>query len=171
LVSIVRQTLTSRQILRTLNSRGVTRLRRCAFPVPGVIRDRAKDAYRGAIGCQPRLPRPEPRHDAHDAARGGAEERQIAARVATLRVPPEFGIAGPDIQAELESCLALARSTQTMVASGERLAAARAAVDLVRAYDRVLDNIRLVPLSIPEQQRVRDQLAPVKDLLRKYRLR
>jgi hypothetical protein len=100
-----------------------------------------------------------------------AAARQIAARVATLRVPPEFGIAGPDIQAELESCLALARSTQTMVASGERLAAARAAVDLVRAYDRVLDNIRLVPLSIPEQQRVRDQLAPVKDLLRKYRLR
>jgi hypothetical protein len=65
----------------------------------------------------------------------------------------------------------LARWTQTAIASGERLAAARAAVELVNAYDRVLENIRLVPLSLPEQQRVRDQLTPVTELLRKYRLR
>ena len=34
-----------------------------------------------------------------------------------------------------------------------------------------LDNIQLVPLSPPEQQRVRDRLTPVTELLRKYRLR
>jgi hypothetical protein len=32
-------------------------------------------------------------------------------------------------------------------------------------------NIRLVPLSLPEQQRVRDRLTPVAELLGKYRLR
>jgi len=67
--------------------------------------------------------------------------------------------------------LALAHSTQTLVAARDRLAAARAAVELVKAYDRVLENIRLVPLSLPEQQRIRDRLAPVAELLRKYRLR
>jgi hypothetical protein len=67
--------------------------------------------------------------------------------------------------------VALARSTGTLVAAGDRLAAARAAVELVRAYDRVLENIRLVPLSLPEQQCARDRLAPVAELLRKYRLR
>ncbi|HTT64377.1 MAG TPA: hypothetical protein VMG35_21145 [Bryobacteraceae bacterium] len=71
----------------------------------------------------------------------------------------------------MRSCLALARSTQATVASGERLAAARAAVELARAYDKLLENIQLVPLSRPEQERVRDQLTPVTELLRKYRLR
>jgi hypothetical protein len=71
----------------------------------------------------------------------------------------------------VESCLALARRTQTAAAAGERLAAARSAVELVKAYDRVLENIGLVPLSPPEQQRVRDRLTPVTALLRKYRLR
>jgi len=65
----------------------------------------------------------------------------------------------------------MARSTETLLASGDRVAGARAAVELVKAYDRVLENIRLVPLSVPEQRRVRDQLMPVADLLRKYRLR
>jgi hypothetical protein len=54
---------------------------------------------------------------------------------------------------------------------GDRLAAARAAVELVKAYDRVLENARLVARSLPEQQRVRDRLTPVAELLRKYRLR
>ena len=71
----------------------------------------------------------------------------------------------------MESCLALARSTQSLVAMGDRLAAARAAVELVKAYDRVLENARLVARSLPEQQRVRDRLTPVAELLRKYRLR
>lgn len=76
-----------------------------------------------------------------------------------------------NVRTEVESCVALARATDSMLGSGERLAAARRAVDLVRAYDGVLEKIRLSPLSIAEQQRVRDRLAPVKDLLRKYRLR
>lgn len=88
-----------------------------------------------------------------------------------MLVPPAPDAAVPNVQSEVESCLALARETEVAVTSGERLIAARRAVDLARAYDRVLDNIRLVLLSIPEQQRVRNQLAPVKDLLRKYRLR
>lgn len=83
----------------------------------------------------------------------------------------EPGIADSGIRDEVRSCLALARSTQAAVVSGERLAAARAAVELVKAYDRVLENIRLVPLSLPEQERVRDRLKPVTELLRKYRLR
>ena len=65
----------------------------------------------------------------------------------------------------------MARSTETLLASGDRVAGARAAVELVKAYDRVLENIRLALLSIPEQQRAREHLAPVRDLLRKYRLR
>jgi hypothetical protein len=80
-------------------------------------------------------------------------------------------IAGSGIWAEVQSCLALARSTQTVVDSGERLAGARAAVELVRAYDSVLESIRLVPLSSLQQERVRDRLTPVTELLRKYRLR
>jgi hypothetical protein len=71
----------------------------------------------------------------------------------------------------VENCLALARRAQTAAAAGERLAAARTAVELVKAYDSVLENIRLLPLSLPEQQRVRDRLTPVTELLRKYRLR
>ncbi len=86
-------------------------------------------------------------------------------------MPPESGIADAAVRDAVQNCLAMARSTETAVASGERLAAARAAVELVKAYDRVLENIRLVPLSLPEQQRVRDQLTPVAALLRKYRLR
>jgi hypothetical protein len=89
--------------------------------------------------------------------------------MAILPVPPET--AESDVRAEVESCLALARSTEAMLAAGERLAAARRAVDLVRAYDRVLENIRLVSFSLTEQQRVRNQLAPVKELLKRYRLR
>jgi hypothetical protein len=88
-----------------------------------------------------------------------------------LPFPLEPGIAHSHVRDEVQSCLALARSTETAVASGERLAGARAAVELVKAYDRVLENIRLVPLSVPDQQRVRDQLTPVTRLLRKYRLR
>ena len=88
-----------------------------------------------------------------------------------MQLPSEPGIAGVNDPDEVESCLALARSTQTLVAAGERLAAARAAVELVKAYDRVLEHIRLVPLSPPEQQRVRDRLTPVAELLRKYRFR
>jgi hypothetical protein len=76
-----------------------------------------------------------------------------------------------DLWNQVRACLALARWTETMVASGERVASARAAVELVRAYDRVLENIRLVPLSAPEQQGARDRLTPVMELLRKYRLR
>jgi len=76
-----------------------------------------------------------------------------------------------NVRGEVQSCLALARSTQTLVAAGDRLKAARAAVELVKAYDRVLESIRLAPLSLPEQQRVRDSLAPVAELLRRYRLR
>ena len=88
-----------------------------------------------------------------------------------MQLPSEPGIAGVNDPDEVESCLALARSTQTLVAAGERLAGARAAVELVKAYDRVLEHIRLVPLSPPEQQRVRDRLTPVAVLLRKYRFR
>jgi hypothetical protein len=80
-------------------------------------------------------------------------------------------IADPDIRNGLDRCVALARSAAEMLSSGDRLAAARAAVDLVKAYDGVLENIRLVSLSVQEQQTVRAQLAPVRDLLRKYRLR
>jgi Tat protein secretion system quality control protein TatD with DNase activity len=88
-----------------------------------------------------------------------------------LRSSSESEIAGSNIPDEVESCLALARATQTLVAGGDRLAAARAAVDLVKAYDRVLENIGIVPLPLAEQERVREQLAPVAELLRKYRLR
>ncbi len=72
---------------------------------------------------------------------------------------------------EVQACLAQSRAVQTQVSTGERLIAARAVVELVQAYDRVLDNIRLTPLSIDEQQSMRDRLGPVTQLLRKYRLR
>lgn len=85
--------------------------------------------------------------------------------------PSDPALENFNIQEEVESCLALGRSTHVLVAEGNRLAAARAAVELVKAYDRVLELIRLVPLSLQEQQHVRDQLAPVSELLRKYRLR
>lgn len=88
-----------------------------------------------------------------------------------MHLPSKSGIADFNVLNEVESCLAQARSTQTLVAAGDRLAAARAAVELVKAYDRVLENIRLVPLSLPEEQRMRDRLTPVAELLRKYRLR
>ena len=88
-----------------------------------------------------------------------------------MQSPSELEIADSHVREEVESCLALARSTQTLVAAGDRLAAARAAVDLVRAYDRVLEIVQLVPLSLPEQQHVRGRLTPVAELLRKYRLR
>ena len=88
-----------------------------------------------------------------------------------MRVPPERETAATSVRGEVENCLALARSTEILVVSGERLAAARRAVELVKAYDRVLEHIRLASLSLPEQQRVRDRLSPVALLLRKYRLR
>jgi len=72
---------------------------------------------------------------------------------------------------EVEACLTLSRTVETQVSTGERLNAARAVVALVRAYDRVLDNIRLTPLSVEEQQSMRDRLGPVTQLLRKYRMR
>jgi hypothetical protein len=72
---------------------------------------------------------------------------------------------------EVQACLTMSRTVETQVSSGERLVAARAVVALVRAYDRVLDNIRLTPLSVEEQQSMRDQLGPVTQLLRKYRMR
>ncbi|HXM40325.1 MAG TPA: hypothetical protein VN924_03690 [Bryobacteraceae bacterium] len=88
-----------------------------------------------------------------------------------LHFPSKSAIADFNVPDEVDSCLELARSTQALVATGDRLIAARAAVDLVKAYDRVLENTRLVPLSLQEQQRVRDRLTPVAELLRKYRLR
>ena len=88
-----------------------------------------------------------------------------------LRLPTQPRIADLTVQDEVQSCLELARSTQTLVAAGDRLAAARAAVELVKAYDRVLENIRLASLSLLEQRRARDQLTPVAELLKKYRLR
>jgi Tat protein secretion system quality control protein TatD with DNase activity len=81
------------------------------------------------------------------------------------------GIPDPEIRAELATCLALARETELAVIAGERLAAARRAVDLARAYDRVLENAGLDSLSAQQQQNVRDQLAPVREQLKKYRLR
>ena len=88
-----------------------------------------------------------------------------------MRLSSQAGVTGSNDRDEIESCLALARSTQSLDAAGDRLAAARAAVQLVKAYDRVLEHIRLVPLSPPEQQRVRDRLTPVAQLLRRYRFR
>lgn len=75
------------------------------------------------------------------------------------------------VMSEVKDCLAFSRTVETQVSTGERLIAARAVVDLVRAYDRVLDNIRLTPLSVEEQQSMRDRLGPVTQLLRRYRLR
>jgi hypothetical protein len=75
------------------------------------------------------------------------------------------------MQADVQSCLKLARITQSDLAAGQRLAGARAAVDLAKAYDRVLENVRRFSRSLEEQQRILDQLAPVTELLRKYRLR
>ena len=72
---------------------------------------------------------------------------------------------------EVQACLALSRTVSAQVSTGERLVAARAVVELVKAYDRVLDNIRLTPLSIEGQQSMRDRLGPVTQLLRRYRLR
>ena len=75
------------------------------------------------------------------------------------------------VQAEVQDCLALARRLEIELAEGDRLIAARAAVDLARAYDRALDNLRLPRFSLQEAQSLRGQLAPVADLLRKCRLR
>jgi hypothetical protein len=75
------------------------------------------------------------------------------------------------VQFEVQACLTLSRTVEMQVSTGERLIAARAVVELVRAYDRVLDNIRLTPLSVEEQQSMRDQLGPVTQLLRRYRMR
>jgi len=133
-------------------------LRRAALSVPEVIRNREKSTHYFTVVCRQR-------------AQPLARKRSIAGWAVMLPFPLEPGIVDSNVRDEVQSCLALARSTQTAVASGERLAGARAAVELVKAYDRVLENIQLVPLSLPEQQRVRDQLTPVTELLRKYRLR
>jgi hypothetical protein len=72
---------------------------------------------------------------------------------------------------EVQACVRQSRTVEAQVSTGERLIAARAVVDLVRAYDKVLDNIRRTPLSVEEQQSMRDRLGPVTQLLRKYRMR
>jgi hypothetical protein len=72
---------------------------------------------------------------------------------------------------EVQACLTQSRTVEMQVSTGERLNAARAVVALVRAYDRVLDNIRLTPLSVEEQQSMRDRLGSVTQLLRRYRMR
>ena len=136
-------------------------MRRAAFPVPGVIRHREPDIVGRGVIVRPARCRP----------RRFAGERPLAVWAAILRSPLEPEIADLNVRGEVQSCLALARSTQALVAAGDRLKAARAAVELVKAYDRVLESIRLAPLSLPEQQRVRDSLAPVAELLRRYRLR
>jgi hypothetical protein len=146
--------MTAPEILQSLNSKGVTRTRRAAFSVQGVIRKREKRA-----GCGMGTARLSPRCS------------HFISGTATLHDLSEPFIADSNVQNEVRSCLELARSTEAAVTSGERLAAARSAVELVKAYDRVLEHIRLVPLSPTEQKRARDQLAPVADLLRKYRLR
>jgi hypothetical protein len=76
-----------------------------------------------------------------------------------------------DLWAEVLSCRAMARTVAAVVDSGERLAAARAAVELAMTYDRVLDNIQLLPVPVQVQQSLRDRLAPVTALLKQYRLR
>ena len=161
-------------------------MRRAAFPAQGVIRScdtvfstvvvragggvdgasrerpHGRAAIAGSCHCQSHGPA---------GSRAVAGGRPIAGWAAMLRFPSKSGITDFNVPDEVESCLALARSTQSLVAMGDRLAAARAAVELVKAYDRVLENARLVARSLPEQQRVRDRLTPVAEMLRKYRLR
>ncbi len=159
------------QILQSLNSEGVTHLRRAAFPLREAIRNRERNAVRWrteGAGCHDFPRRSGGRAD---SAHHFAGRRPIAVWAEILHSPSEPRIADFRVRDAVENCVAMARSTETLVAAGDRLAAARAAVELVRAYDRVLENIRLVPLSLPVQQRVRDRLAPVAELLRKYRLR
>lgn len=77
----------------------------------------------------------------------------------------------PGMHPDIADCLELACRTEAAAAAGERLVAARAAVELVKAYDKVLEYIQLVPLTSQERLRVHEQLGPVTALLRKYRLR
>ena len=88
-----------------------------------------------------------------------------------LDLVPEPAISESEVLAAVQGCLAAARLVEAEVAGGERLSAARAAVELVRAYDKILDYIRLVPLSAQQQEFLRHQLAPVAELLQRYRLR
>ncbi len=88
-----------------------------------------------------------------------------------MALDPERMTAESEVRNELRECVALARVTEMATAAGERLNAARSAVKLVKAYDRVLERIPLVTLSAVEQKRMRDQLSPVTELLKKYRLR
>jgi hypothetical protein len=178
------------KILQSLNSKGVTPVRRVAFPDEGVIRNRETDLVYSAVivcarGCVNGANRSRPTGPAqcHTQQQPGranprfprrrtfARERLIADWAAILELPSEPGIGDFVVREEVETCVAMARSTETLLAAGDRLAAARAAVELVRAYDRVLEKIRLVPLSLMEQRRLRDRLAPVAELLRKYRFR
>jgi hypothetical protein len=80
-------------------------------------------------------------------------------------------IAKPEVRSQLRICLAAARKVEAELAAGERLGAARSVVELIRAYDRIQENIRLVPLSVQEQEFLRRRLAPVAELLRGYQLR
>jgi len=114
--------------------------------------------------------------DGHRAARWRSCARRPGKGLALtrnpmLRVPPETGFAGFNIRAEVENCLQLARKTEAAATAGDRLAAARGAVELVRAYDRVLEDIRSIALPLQQEKHARDQLAPVTGLLRRYRLR
>jgi hypothetical protein len=131
-------------------------LRRFAFPLQGVNRHGEK--------YQPLWFRSR-------CARRFSSEPELSLKAVDLPLPSETEAPESSVWDEVRSCLELARWTQTVVASGDRLTAARAAVELVRAYDGVLEKVRLIPLSLPELQSVRDRLAPVTELLRKYRLR
>lgn len=91
--------------------------------------------------------------------------------MAILPLPREPEIEDLHIRGEVRHCLELAQRAHTAAAAGDRLTAARVAVDLVRAYDKLLENIRLIPLPASEEKRVRDRLMPVTELLRRYKLR
>ena len=67
--------------------------------------------------------------------------------------------------------LALARSTQTLAAAAIAWPPRAQRWNSSRLMIEFWKNIRLVPLSLLEQQRVRDLLTPVAELLGKYRLR
>jgi hypothetical protein len=76
-----------------------------------------------------------------------------------------------EVIAEIHGCLALARAAKEQVDFGERLTAARAVVELVTAYDKIQETLRLTPLSDRKRQSLENCLSPVGELLRKYRLR
>ncbi len=91
--------------------------------------------------------------------------------MAILPLPREPEIEDPHIRGEVRNCLDLAQRAHAAASAGDRLTAARVAVDLVKAYDKLLENIRLISLPATEEKRVRDRLMPVTELLRRYKLR